>query len=111
MFSALAGFVEPGEALEETVRREVREEAGITISDVRYHSSQPWPFPMSLMIGCHCVAEDDVIDVSSDELEDARWFEKSMVREALEGKRQDELWVPPPFAIAHQLIRSWVDAD
>ncbi|MDA0338571.1 MAG: NAD(+) diphosphatase [Proteobacteria bacterium] len=111
MFSALAGFIEPGETLEDAVRREVSEEAGIRVSDVRYHSSQPWPFPMSLMIGCHCIATDESITVDKNELDDAQWFEKSLVREALEGKRPDVLWMPPPFAIAHQLIRSWVDAD
>lgn len=111
MYSALAGFVEPGEALEEAVRREVDEEAGIAVGRVFYHSSQPWPFPSSLMMGCHCEAVSQTIDCSSDELEEARWFEKDMVREALAGKRKDELWMPPPFAIAHQLIKSWVSAE
>lgn len=111
MFSALAGFIEPGETLEEAVRREVQEEAGVIVGDVHYHSSQPWPFPSSLMIGCICDGIDDRIDVDGDELEEARWFDKELVREALEGKRSDELWVPPPFAIAHQLIRAWVKSD
>ena len=111
MYSALAGFIEPGESLEEGVRREILEESGVTVGDVRYHSSQPWPFPMSLMIGCHCIAESEEIDVSGDELEEARWFDKAVVREALAGKQQDELWMPPPFAIAHQLIKAWVAVD
>jgi len=110
MFSALAGFIEPGESLEEAVRREVLEEAGVQVGAVRDHSSQPWPFPASLMIGCHCEAVDDTINVPGDELEEARWFDKALVREALDGKRRDELWMPPPFAIAHQLITAWVNA-
>lgn len=111
MYSALAGFVEPGESLEEAVRREVDEEAGVAVGRVFYHSSQPWPFPSSLMIGCHCEALSDAVDVSGDELEDARWFEKDFVREALAGNKQDALWMPPPFAIAHQLIKAWVEAE
>ena len=111
MHSALAGFVEPGESLEEAVRREVDEEAGVAVGEVFYHSSQPWPFPSSLMIGCHCEALSDGIDVSGEELEAANWFEKDFVREALAGNKQDALWIPPSFAIAHQLIRAWVESD
>ncbi len=107
MFSALAGFVEPGETFEECARREVWEEAGVRVGEVKYHSNQPWPFPASLMIGCHCEALTTDIDTSSDELEEAQWFEKDLVRAALSGKRSEELWMPPPFAIAHQLVRAW----
>lgn len=111
MYSALAGFIEPGESIEEGVRREVEEEAGIKVGAVRYHSSQPWPFPSSLMIGCHCEAISEDIDVSGDELENAEWFSRQFVREALEGGHKDELWMPPPFAIAHQLILAWVNSE
>jgi NAD+ diphosphatase len=111
MYSALAGFVEPGESLEEAVRREIDEESGVQVGEVRYHSSQPWPFPASLMIGCHALATDDAIDISGDELEEARWFDKGFIREVLAGPRRDELRLPPPHAIAHQLIKSWAAVD
>jgi NAD+ diphosphatase len=111
MYSALAGFVEPGESLEEAVRREIQEESGVTVGEVRYHSSQPWPFPASLMIGCHAMALDDTINLPGDELEEAVWFEKGLIREALQGKHRDKVWMPPPHAIAHQLIRSWASVD
>ena len=105
-FSALAGFVEPGETLEEAVRREVFEEAGVHVGSVRYHSSQPWPFPASLMLGCVAEAVSEEIVVDRHELEEARWFSREQVRAALAGSTA-ELALPPPLAIAHQLARAW----
>jgi len=110
MYSALAGFVEAGESLEEAVRREVWEESQVVVGAVRYVCSQPWPFPSSLMIGCIGEAESEEITVDLAELEDARWFTRDALRAALEGRRED-LVVPPPFAIAHQLIRAWVGGE
>ena len=112
MYSALAGFVEPGETLEEAVRREVAEEAGIRVGAVRYYASQPWPFPASLMIGCLAEAGSEAITVDRHELEDARWFEREVMRRALAGESAgDGCTVPPPMAIAHQLIRAWAEPD
>jgi NAD+ diphosphatase len=110
MFSALAGFVEAGESLEEAVRREVLEEAGVRVGRVAYLRSQPWPFPSSLMLGCIAQAESDAITIDASELEEARWFSRDALRAALAGRRGD-LTVPPPFAIAHHLIRAWVETD
>lgn len=107
-FSALAGFVEPGETLEEAVRREVHEEAGITVGRVAYHSSQPWPFPASLMLGCFAEGVSEEIAVDRTELEEARWFDRAQVRAALE-RATPELALPPPLAIAHQLARAWIE--
>jgi NAD+ diphosphatase len=96
-YSTLAGFVEPGESLEETLRREVREEVGIEISDLRYFGSQPWPFPHSLMVGFVAQHAGGEIVVDGDEIKDARWF------------RADELpLVPPKLSIARKLIDAWV---
>ena len=106
MVSALAGFVEGGETLEEAVRREVREEAGIQVGAIRYVASQPWPFPASLMLGCEAEAVSRRIQVDPSELESADWFTKDEVRAALEAPTQ-RLGVPPPIAIAHHLIRAW----
>lgn len=109
-FSALAGFVEPGETLEETVRREVKEEAGIDVGTVRYHSSQPWPFPASLMMGCMAAATSEAITVDTSELEEAAWFTRDEVRAALR-RPTDTLAVPPKMAIAHALLRVWAEEE
>jgi NAD+ diphosphatase len=111
MWSCLAGFVEPGETIEDAVRRETREEAGITCGRVSYFASQPWPFPMSLMIGCHAQALSEDIVVDRAELEDARWFSRDEVAAMLLGRHPDGLTVPPPMAIAHHIIRAWVEND
>lgn len=110
MYSALAGFIDQGESIEEAVRREVAEEAGIKVGAVRYHSSQPWPFPSSLMIGCHGKATSTQIHIDSAEMADVRWFRREEVRAALATRRVD-LKVPGPIAIAHHLIKAWVNAE
>jgi NAD+ diphosphatase len=109
MWSCLAGFIEPGETIEEAVRREVLEEAGITCGSVKYFASQPWPFPSSLMIGCHAQALSDKIVIDYDELEDARWFDREELAAMLERRHQDGLTTPPPVAIAHHIIRDFVE--
>ncbi|HEX3937925.1 MAG TPA: NAD(+) diphosphatase [Xanthobacteraceae bacterium] len=109
MWSCLAGFAEPGETLEEAVRREVREEVGIACGRVKYFASQPWPFPSSIMIGCHAQALTDKIIVDRDELEDARWFEREELVAMLKRQHPDGLTTPPPVAIAHHIIRNFVE--
>ncbi|MDG2002016.1 MAG: NAD(+) diphosphatase [Novosphingobium sp.] len=112
-YSALAGFVEPGETIEEAVARETMEEAGVTVRDVHYIFCQPWPYPSSLMIGCHAYADDPAITVDETELEDARWFSRADVADALEaierGEAGEAFQCPPRFAIAHMLMRWWVE--
>ena len=105
-YSALAGFVDQGESIEEAVAREIMEEAGIRISNIRYHSSQPWPFPSSLMIGCHARAVTTDISMDEEEMADVRWFQREEVLRALDGTSED-LIVPGPIAIAHHLIKAW----
>jgi NAD+ diphosphatase len=109
MYSALAGFVETGETIEEAVRREILEESGIEVGAVRYVKSQPWPFPSSLMIGCIAEAESEEITIDPVELVDVRWFSLEEVRAAIDGKPGD-LFVPPPFAIANHLLRAWAES-
>ena len=108
-YSCLAGFVEPGESIEEAVRRETLEEAGIRCGRVRYFASQPWPFPSSLMIGCHAQAISREITIDRDELEDARWFSRDETAAMLVRKHPQGLITPPPMAIAHHIIRAWVE--
>jgi NAD+ diphosphatase len=106
-YSALAGFVEVGESIEEAVARETLEEAGIRVRNVRYVASQPWPFPSSLMIACVAEAEDDVLTLDAKELEDAIWITRDDARVALRGDPAARFGAPPPYAIAHSLLRHW----
>lgn len=108
MFSALAGFLEPGETIEEACARELKEEAGLTATAVRYHSSQPWPWPSSLMMGL--IAEVDSADAAPDqtELEEVRWFDKDEATKLIKGELEG-VFCPPSLAIAHQLIKAWAE--
>ena len=109
MWSCLAGFIEAGETIEDAVRRETFEEAGLVVGAVHYHSSQPWPFPNSLMIGCIAEATTTEIRFDGAELEDCRWFSREDVRAMMEGRHPDGITLPAPFAIAHQLIRAFLE--
>ncbi|HVE08791.1 MAG TPA: NAD(+) diphosphatase [Paraburkholderia sp.] len=108
MYSSLAGFIEPGETIEDAVRREVFEEAHVKCARVAYFASQPWPFPSSLMIGCFARATDSDIVVDKNELEDARWFSRAEVASMLAGTHPDGLSAPKPYAIAHHLLKAYV---
>jgi NAD+ diphosphatase len=110
MVSCLAGFVEPGETIEEAVRREIHEEAGIVCGEVAYVASQPWPFPSSLMIGCLAEATSRAITIDGVELEDARWFDRAEVVAMFEKRHPEGLSAPAPMAIAHHILRFWIDA-
>jgi len=107
-YSALAGFLEVGESIEEAVRREIAEEAGVPTGAVRYVASQPWPFPSSLMIACIAEALDDRITIDVHELEDARWFTREEARLALARDAAAPFGAPPAYAIAHTLLAAWV---
>ena len=109
MWSCLAGFCEPGKSIEEAVRREVAEEVGVTCARVQYFASQPWPFPSSLMIGCHAEAVSDDVVIDKSEIEDARWFDRAELKSMLLRQHPQELSTPPPIAIAHHIIRDFVE--
>ncbi|XP_076588024.1 NAD-capped RNA hydrolase NUDT12 [Chaetodon auriga] len=108
MFSCLAGFIEPGETMEEAVRREVEEESGVKVGPVQYVSCQPWPMPSNLMIGCLAVALSTDIKVDENEIEEAQWFTRQQVIESLLRGAHPAFTVPPRQTIAHQLIRHWI---
>lgn len=105
--STLAGFIEPGETVEDAVRREVFEESGVKVGKVAYLASQPWPFPASLMIGCWGEALSTDIHMDATELEACRWFHRDEVMQMIEGAHPERLIVPPRLSIAHWLIRRW----
>ena len=107
-YSALAGFVEPGESVEEAVTREIFEEAGLCVSGVRYVASQPWPFPSSLMLACHAVALARDITIDTAELEDARWFTRAEVTAAMAGEPDAAFQAPPRHAVAWHLLDRWL---
>ncbi len=112
-YSALAGFVEPGEGLEDAVRREIMEEAGVKVDAVSYVASQPWPFPSSLMIACHAFTTQREITIDATELDDARWFSREEVQYAMDaltrGEEDGAFIAPPPFAVAHHLLKWWLE--
>ena len=103
-FSTLAGFVDPGESLEEAVVREVAEEVGVEVTDVTYFGNQPWPFPQSLMVGFFARATTTEINVDEDEIEDARWF----TREEMRAQAEDgTLVLPGGISISRSLVEAW----
>ncbi len=107
-YSALAGFVEPGESIEEAVAREVLEEAGVAVAGVRYIASQPWPFPGQLMIACIAEATSERLTIDRTELEDAMWVDRPGVEAAMRGAPGAPFLAPPSFAIAHSLLAAWL---
>ena len=106
-YSAFAGFLEPGETMEAGVKRELQEEADVKVGAVRYHASQPWPFPSSLMLGCYAEALSKDFRIDGKEIGSARWMSKGEVRERLAGEKDDGLKLPTAIAIANKLIADW----
>jgi NAD+ diphosphatase len=109
LFSAFAGFVEPGESMEEAVCRELLEEVELKVGVVRYHATQPWPFPSSLMLGCYAEALSRDFRIDSHEIEAARWLSKEEARARLANKIEDDMKLPVTIAIAHHLIKDWAN--
>ena len=107
-FSVFAGFVDPGESVEQAVRREIAEEVGVRVGDVSYFGSQPWPFPASLMLGYGARAETTELRLVDDEIAEAEWFDRAGLRDAMADGR---VFVPPPVSIAHRMIRAWLGSD
>lgn len=107
-FSALAGFISPGETIEEGCAREIFEEVGVKVTNQRYIFSQPWPFPSQLMIGLICETTETELTIDEKEIEDAQWYSREQV-EAVFAKRSDVFKRPPRFTIAHQLLRHWLE--
>jgi NAD+ diphosphatase len=110
-YSALAGFVEVGESIEDAVIREVKEEAGVEVGDVRYIASQPWPFPSSLMLGCHAWAQSGDLVIDTTELEDARWFTRDELARGIRGGEDATFQPPPHTAIARTLLEHWLGLE
>lgn len=108
-FSALAGFVEPGESIEEGVAREVFEESGVRVRDVCYVASQPWPFPSQLMIGCHATADDDAVTPDTTEMAEVCWFTRAEVEAAMTGEPGARFLKPLDQAIATHLLKWWLN--
>jgi NAD+ diphosphatase len=110
-FSCLAGFVEPGESAEQTLVREVAEEVGIHVTDLQYVASQPWPYPGSLMLGFHALADpDEPLNPDPSEISDARWFTRPEIRAAAAGDPDAGFGIANPSSIAHYLIMTWLHA-
>jgi NAD+ diphosphatase len=109
MVSCLAGFMEPGETVEAAVRRETFEEAGIGVGRIAYVASEPWPFPMSLMIGVRAEALDEAIRIDEVELEMCRWFDRAELARLFDGTHPEGLTAPPSIAIAHHLMRGFLE--
>lgn len=106
LYALIAGFVEPGESIESAVKREVEEETGIRVKNIKYHSSQPWPFPCSLMIAYTAAAENTEIDNDEDELDDVRWFSRDELRKKLAA---NQMTIASKVSIAHSLISEWME--
>jgi NAD+ diphosphatase len=106
VYSTLAGFVEPGESLEAAVAREVHEETGVRVVEATYHSSQPWPFPSSIMLGFFARAEPGELAIDPEEIEEARWFARAELRQAVERR---EVKLPAPLSIARRLVEDWLE--
>ena len=109
LHSAFAGFIEPGETMEDAVARELQEEVGVSIGAVTYRASQPWPFPSSLMLGCYAQALLKNFTVDGAEIAVARWMSKAEARARIAGEIDDGIRMPTPIAIAHHLIKNWAE--